>query len=235
MTWPRNKTRVVKNKTGLVPLISLSRRSISIYHPLVAHSFKGKRYALSSYLHPPSLIHFRLPLCFRFCFRRDSHALLAEERVCIYAPRFYSAARESRDLKFLLFMKAPTYVVAERIRGEGWKGVSTHAEKPFREIRIARRGTKPLSSRTFSYSPMGNTPSFRFPALELLVELHPGEKVVLHADSFSCCRAGNVLRRGNRGVIERQEIPRVHSERRRERSRSGAMLFGSNHKPIPSC
>lgn len=56
----------------------------------------------------------------------------------------------SCNFKFL-----PLYGNSDVCRREVAHGASTHAEKPFREIRIARRSTEPLSSPCPSYGSTG--------------------------------------------------------------------------------
>lgn len=97
-----------------------------------------------------------------FSSRRDLHTRYSRKRArlptYIHARHFYSDI--SRDFKFL-----PLYVSSDVCRREvaqrrGRRGleISTRAEKPFREIRIARRG----HGATFGSNPStGNTLSFR--------------------------------------------------------------------------
>jgi len=106
-------------------------------------------------------------------FSRNLHTFLAEERVRMRTSAFIPT---NRDFKFL-----PLYGSSDVCRREVAPRVSTRAEKPFREIRIVRRGTEPLSSRTLLMVLQG-------------IRLHSGIRLSSIKNSHATCTRGKYHR-----------------------------------------
>lgn len=188
-------------------------------------------FSLPKFAHPlPSFARYDLPFRFRHSLRTSRARKRTFPDVRERARAF---TRASRDFKFLLL-----YGSSDVCRREAAPGVSTSAEKPFREIRTARRGRGATFESNPSYGSTGNTfiQGYAFPALEIPVQLH-WEKY-WRVDSLPCSRAP-----GTRERID-EETGASSSETRNSSCALGATTRSTAFSrcrsewilpPIPSC